>query len=300
MKKKIPVLPTVLLSAAALLLAGSTVGSTRAALTYFSENYSASVNISQIGVSIEENGETVSSRDYAGNDQWNETSTSLFSNLLDTENGEKLALGKKYDDSITVKNSGSIDTFVRVIVTKNWQDSEGNKDTSLDPDFIQLNFLTENGWQIDESASTPERTILYYTSLLAPGESTAELLGEDALSIDNAVGAKVTQTETKTEEGTVITTEYAYDGYSFQVEVEADAVQTHNAADAIKSAWGVDVNVSEDRNSISLRQEVQKDEKENFVPCHGRGSHGRDHDRRHRDHSLCRRFYQSGRLVRDF
>ena len=43
MKKKIPVVPTVLLSAAALLLAGTTVGSTRAALTYFSENYSASV-----------------------------------------------------------------------------------------------------------------------------------------------------------------------------------------------------------------------------------------------------------------
>ena len=253
MKKKIPVVPTVLLSAAVLLLAGSTVGSTRAALTYFSENYSASVNISQIGVSIEENGETVSSRDYAGNDQWSETSTSLFANLLDTENGEKLALGKKYDDSITVTNSGSIDTFVRVIVTKSWQDREGNKDTSLDPDFIRLNFLTENGWQIDESASTPERTVLYYTNLLAPGESTPELLGQDALSIDSAVGSKVTQTETQTDEGTVITTEYAYDGYSFHVEVEADAVQTHNAADAIKSAWGVDVNVSEDGNSISLR-----------------------------------------------
>lgn len=253
MKKKIPVVPAVLLFAGALLLVGSTVGSTRAALTYFSENYSASVRISQIGVSIEENGQTVSSRDYAGNDQWDETSTSLFDNLLDTENGETLVLGKKYNDSITIKNSGSIDTFVRAVVTKNWQDSEGNKDISLDPDFIQLNFLTENGWQIDESASTPERTILYYTSLLAPGESTAELLGEDALSIDSAVGTKVNQTETKTDEGTVITTEYAYDGYSFQVEVEADAVQTHSAAEAIKSAWGVDVAVSEDGNSISLR-----------------------------------------------
>ena len=253
MKKKIPVLPTVLLSAAALLLAGSTVGSTRAALTYFSEDYSASVNISQIGVSIQENGKTVSSRDYAGNDQWNETSTSLFSGLLDTENGEKLALGKKYDDSITIRNSGSIDTFVRAVVTRKWQDGEGNKDTSLNPELIRLNFLTENGWQIDESASTPERTILYYTNLLAPGQSTAELLGADALSIDSSVGTKVNQTETKTEDGTVITTEYAYDGYSFQVEIEADAVQTHNAADAIKSAWGVDVNVSEDGNSISLR-----------------------------------------------
>lgn len=253
MKKKIPVVPTVLLSAAALLLAGSTVGSTRAALTYFSENYSASVNISQIGISIEENGETVSSRDYAGNDQWEETSTSLFSNLLDTEKGEALALGKKYDDSITIKNSGSIDTFVRAVVTRSWQDREGNKDTSLDPELIHLNFLTENGWQIDESASTPERTVLYYTNLLAPGQSTPELLGQDALSIDSSVGTKVNQTETQTEDGTVITTEYAYDGYSFQVEIEADAVQTHNAADAIKSAWGVDVNVSEDGNQISLR-----------------------------------------------
>ena len=138
-------------------------------------------------------------------------------------------------------------------MTKSWQDKEGNKDTSLDPDLIQLNFLTENGWQIDESASTPERTVLYYTSLLAPDQSTAELLGEDALSIDSAVGTKVNQTETRTEEGTVITTRYAYDGYSFQVEIEADAVQTHNAEDAIKSAWGVDVAVSEDGNRISLR-----------------------------------------------
>ena len=35
------------------------------------------------------------------------------------------------------------------------------------------------------------------------------------------------------------------------LEAEADAVQTHNAAEAIKSAWGVDVNVSED-GSLSL------------------------------------------------
>lgn len=251
MKKRIPAVPAVLLSAAALLLIGSTVGGARAALTYFSENYSASVNISQIGVSIQENGETVSSRDYAGNDRWDETSGSLFEGLL--EDGEKVVPGRAYDDAITVHNSGDIDSFVRVIVTRHWEDADGNKDTSLDPEFIQLNFLTENGWQIDESASTDERTILYYQNLLAPGESTAELLNEGALRIDPAVGTKVNRTETETGEGTVITTEYAYDGYSFQVEVEADAVQTHSAADAIKSAWGVDVTVSGDGNRISLR-----------------------------------------------
>lgn len=45
---------------------------------------------------------------------------------------------------------------------------------------------------------------------------------------------------------------YAYDGYNFQLEAEADAVQTHNAQDAIKSAWGVDVDVDGNGN-ISLR-----------------------------------------------
>ena len=44
----------------------------------------------------------------------------------------------------------------------------------------------------------------------------------------------------------VITTTYDYDGARFTLEVQVDAVQTHNAADAIKSAWGVDATVAED------------------------------------------------------
>lgn len=46
-----------LLGAAAVLLLGSTVGSTRAALTYYSENYSAQMNMKCISdVSLMENG----------------------------------------------------------------------------------------------------------------------------------------------------------------------------------------------------------------------------------------------------
>ena len=61
-KKKIPfrLVTSVLLSASAVLLIGSTVGSARAALTYYSENYGAQVTVSNIGVSLLENGETVS------------------------------------------------------------------------------------------------------------------------------------------------------------------------------------------------------------------------------------------------
>ena len=45
-----------------------------------------------------------------------------------------------------------------------------------------------------------------------------------------------------TEDGkTTHTYTYDYDGYTFRVKVSAEAVQTHNAADAVKSAWGVEL-----------------------------------------------------------
>lgn len=63
--------PALLLSASAALLLLSTVGSTRAALTYYSENYAVEVTVSSIGVSLLENGEMVSYRNY-DKDKWNE------------------------------------------------------------------------------------------------------------------------------------------------------------------------------------------------------------------------------------
>ena len=54
----------VLFALAVVLLIGSTIGSTRAALTYYSENYTAEITVSQIGVTLLENGKLVSSRDY--------------------------------------------------------------------------------------------------------------------------------------------------------------------------------------------------------------------------------------------
>ena len=72
-KNSFPVKPALLLGAAALLLLSSTVGSTRAALTYYSENYAAQVSMSSIGVTLLENGERVSSRDYRDDGEWSET-----------------------------------------------------------------------------------------------------------------------------------------------------------------------------------------------------------------------------------
>ena len=106
-KKSFPVKPALLLGAAGLLLLGSTVGSTRAALTYYSENYSAQVDMSSIGVSLLENGETVSSRDYTSDGAWEGgTEGTLLTNLLGE--GEKITPGKTYDEKLSVANSGNM------------------------------------------------------------------------------------------------------------------------------------------------------------------------------------------------
>ncbi|WP_294783799.1 hypothetical protein [uncultured Eubacterium sp.] len=247
-KKKcsFPKVTVLLLAASAVLLVGSGVGSARAALTYYSENYSVQMNMQSIGVSLVENDQVVSSRDYADADKWEGTTEgSLLSNLLGED--EKFTPGKKYDEAISVTNSGNIDTFVRVIITKSWQDANGGKNTSLDPQLIELNYLTDNGWVVAEDQSTTERTVLYYTKALPVGESTPAL--SDTIRINESIASEVN----KTVKDNTITYTYKYDGYTFHLDAEVDAVQTHNAKDAIKSAWGVDVNVTEDETGLSLQ-----------------------------------------------
>lgn len=245
-KRSFPKVTVLLLAASAVLLVGSGVGSARAALTYYSENYSVQMNMQSIGVSLVENDQVVSSRDYADADQWEGTTEgSLLSNLLGED--EKFTPGKKYDEAISVTNSGNIDTFVRVIITKSWQDANGDKNTTLDPQLIELNYLTDNGWVIAEDQSTTERTVLYYTKALPVGESTPAL--SDTLRINESIASEVN----KTVKDNTITYTYKYDGYTFHLDAEVDAVQTHNAKDAIKSAWGVDVNVTEDETGLSLQ-----------------------------------------------
>ena len=244
-KKSFPKKSALLLTASALLLIGSTVGSTRAALTYYSENYSAQIEMQNIGVSLLENGDVVSSQDFTSKNQKEVTNGELLTNLL--RENEKFAPGKKYKEELSVKNSGNIDTFVRVILTKSWQDKEGNKNTTLSPDLIELNFLTANGWVVADQQTTDERTVLYYTKAVKAGETTPAL--SDTLRIDPKIATEVE----KTVKDNTITYTYKYGNYTFHIDAEVDAVQTHNAKDAIKSAWGVDVNVSDDETTMSLQ-----------------------------------------------
>lgn len=231
------------------LLMFSSVGGARAALTYYSENYVSRVQMYDIGVTLVENGENISWRDYAsaGNGSWNETTGELLKHMPGEE--EKIKIGKKYKEELCVRNSGTIDQYVRVSVYKYWTDAQGNKMQNLSPDLIDLNFTNAGGWIIDEASSTAERTVLYYNKVLKTGKTTP--LFADSLTIDNMVATKVTQTKEEKGGYTTITTTYDYDGVQFCVEAKVDAVQDHNAQDAIWSAWGRRVSVSNGTLSLN-------------------------------------------------
>ena len=92
-------------------------------------------------------------------------------------------------------------------------------------------------------------TVLYYTKALKAGKPTPAL--SDTLRINPSIASDVKQNVS--EDGKTITYTYKYNGYTFHIDAEVDAVQTHNAKDAIKSAWGVDVNVSDDETTMSLQ-----------------------------------------------
>lgn len=227
-----------LLALAIILLLGSAVGSTRAALTYYSENYTAEIKVSQIGVSLSENGKTVSKRDYDGDD-WKTESSPLLENMLGE--GEKLALNKKYDEKLSVKNTGEIDEYVRVRIYKYWTAPDSDKKlNTLSPELIKLNLTHESEWvNPDGDTSDRECTVLYHKGPVSVG---GEVEFADTIAIDKAVATEFTTVD---KGNGIVETVYKYDGVEFHVNVEVDAVQTHNAQDAIQSAWGVDASALE-------------------------------------------------------
>lgn len=249
-----PAVTMVLFVAAIALLLGSSVSGTRAALTYYSETYSSRIQMYDIGVSLLENNEPVSWRDYssAGDGTWNENTGILLEHML--PEGEELKIGKVYPEELKVANTGTINQYVRVTVHKYWLDADGNKNSELDPDLIGLHFVNlGSDWLEDEEAHTTERTVLYYNQLLyAEGEGNSVTAPfTDTLTIDGRIAAKVSEKTEKNGNTTTITTTYDYDGVSFRIEAQVDAVQEHNAEDAAWSAWGRRVTVSD--HTLSLR-----------------------------------------------
>ena len=245
-----PITTVVALVVAIGLLAFSSIGGARAALTYYSETYASRVEMFDIGVTLQENGVNITNRDYSSkaDGTWNETKGVLLEHMI--PEGDELKLGQAYPEVLTVLNSGTINTYIRVNLYKYWLDKDGNKMQELTPDWIDLNLVNlGSDWTLDEAASTTERTVLYYNRLLNAGQVTPSL--SDTITIEPKVAAKVTETVSYEGGYKIIKTTYDYDGVTFCLEAEVDSVQEHNAEDAIWSAWGRRVSIN--NKTLSLK-----------------------------------------------
>lgn len=252
---------------AVILLLFSSIGGTRAALTYFSETYASRVQMYNIGVTLLEKSHNdkelkpISKRDYsdASNGTWSENTGALLNGMLADK--EKLEIGRKYNEELRVQNTGDIKQYVRVNIYKYWVEGKAEvgkepvKKPELDPGLIELNLVNIEGqdgsgkWLLDEEASTKERTVLYYSEVLDVEEISDPFT--DTVRINDNIATKVTQTTTKKNGYTTIKTTYDYDGIGFCVEAKVDAVQDHNAEDAIRSAWGRSVTVENETLSLN-------------------------------------------------
>ena len=237
-----PAVTAALLVLALVLLGGSTLGGTRAALTIQSRNYNSHVELYDLGVALQESNDGSSWKEVADYSKPRNNNGVLMQNLLGSD--DKLLVGKKYTEMLRVvnkqKGTQPIDEYVRVAVYKYWIDESGNKTektAEMDSAWIMLDFATGNGWSIDTDSSTEERTVLYYSPILAAGAASTPFL--NSVTIDEAATHKVTKTESTVGGVTTITWTYDYNGMQFCLDVYVDAVQTHNAADAKTSAWGV-------------------------------------------------------------
>ena len=240
MKKKLNkkiLLPLFLLSLSLCIF--SLIQGTRAALIK-SQDYEAQFEMYHIGITLNENGEKVGQRDYK-NGEWTTYTASLL------EGRDTVRYGEVYPETLSITNSGEIDEYVRFTVYKYWLDEKEAKRYDLDTSYIHLNFSKSENWIHDEKASTDEREIFYYKKPLSKGETTDDLL--ESFYLDKDIKVTVEETSTVDKDGyTVIHLTYLYDGKTFCLDAEADAVQTHNAKDAILSAWGRSVTIDKEGN----------------------------------------------------
>lgn len=132
---------------------------------------------------------------------------------------ESLVPGAQLNQNFTITNSANTALYARATINKSWgtQGSASySKDFTADGSLITVNADHLNGWIMAYEDS--EQMVLYYSKPLAAGESTTSIFSGISLahSADNQYADK-----------------------NVELSVTADAVQSFDAATAMRSAWGV-------------------------------------------------------------
>ena len=276
-----------LLAVTALLFCGGGFAGTKAALTYFSNDYTAGFELDHLQVHLIENGNDVCcgenesiytvhrTDDQVAQDKKPKYKGNLVEYLgYENENvhyGDtpaykvgtpgKVDPGRTYIEELSARNGNNVDEYVRIIVRKYWVDKQGNKSTKMDPALIKLTYkgsdYNNGAWAVNPKEHTVESDTYYLKNKLGAGADSALLFNE--LTIDKSVADLAHMTTDTTEKTrpdgqkvTIITYSYDYDDFTFYIEADVQAIQTHNATDAVKSLWGVS-NVSAKNGKVTVK-----------------------------------------------
>ena len=219
---------TVALFAAAIVLLGSggAMG-TRAVPAIQSATFGNEIVLDALNVQLLNDGKEVGAK--------NVTEDRLFAKMAET-----IIPGEKYDSKVSVKNTGAANEYVRVVVRKYWTDNNG-KNTTVDPSLIELTPAAPEGYSWKAVEKTPEETIYYLNNQIPHDAAAVDLFEGIRINEKVVTNGRIVYDEAQKEGGTTtVNYRYEYDGLKFNVEAEVQAVQTHNAAQAIKSIWGID------------------------------------------------------------
>ncbi len=233
--------PLLVLAVGLIVVFASTIGATRAAVIYQDRAKQVNFETSKVSVDL-----------FESSDETNRESVSESGILEFPAIGDTVKIGEKYNEFVDVSNESKLyKEYVRVKVRKYWvKDVDGTlqKDTSLDPSLIELD-IDGSKWFKNTDESTPEEDVYYLTSVLpsAKDNTDGKVLNEvrfiNGITINDKVTRVVNTEDALNDDGVAISgtiqNKYTYDSASFYVELEVDAVQSHNAEAAIYGAWGV-------------------------------------------------------------
>ena len=141
-----PVFTIALFAIAGVLLLSTSIGATRALLTFFSDTYYARFVMKDIGITLNENGTAISTRDYSSENfdekvtadnasskdrlYWNAHNGALLGNMLAED--EDFVLGKTYPEALTVTNTSGSDNITI-------SDGENDVETSEGiPEYVRV------------------------------------------------------------------------------------------------------------------------------------------------------------------
>lgn len=238
---------------------------TSSGLQFESEDYNAWFYMNHLQIHLLENG-----RDVCGGHNTLDGDSKVSGDLVqymgyESKDGKdylgSVEPGMLYREEIAARNGQDIPVYVRLSVRKYWvianeDGTAGDKAPELSPEKIHLTFgdkdYNTDSWFINEKESTDEQKTYYYKTQLAANADTEPLF--DSLVVDNSLVRKEeTSRETDPETGvTTIKYKYTYDGYAFVIKADVQAIQTHNAEDAIHSQWGV-YDIAEDGEQLKLK-----------------------------------------------